>query len=69
MGKGIGPAEMSYDDKVREAFEAVCARDPEGAANPSDVVAEMQKRGTLSPLDTVIDIADIMRRLLGPPAR
>lgn len=56
----------NYDDKVREAFEAVCDRDPEGAASPSDVVAEMQKLGTLSPLDTVIDIADIMRRLFGP---
>jgi hypothetical protein len=56
----------SYDDKVREAFEAVCDRDPESAASPSDVVAEMQRRETLSPLDTVIDIADIMRRLFGP---
>lgn len=62
-------ADRSYDEKVLEAFQAVCARDPDGAASPSDVVKEMQTRGTLSPLDTVIDIADIMRRLLGRPTK
>lgn len=58
-------ANKSYDNKVLEAFKAVCDRDAEGAASPSDVVKEMQARDTLSPLDTVIDIADIMKRLLG----
>lgn len=62
-------ASKSYDQKVLEAFEAVCDRDLEGAASPADVVKEMQARGTLSPMDTVIDIADIMRRLLGEPSR
>lgn len=61
--------DKSYDDKVREAFEAVCDRDLEGAASPSDVVDEMRKLGTLSPLDTVIDVADVMRRLFGVPDR
>lgn len=60
-------ANKSYDNKVLEAFKAACDRDPEGAASPADVVEEMQKRGTLSPMDTVIDIADIMKRLLGKP--
>lgn len=60
-------ADKSYDDKVLEAFKAVCDRDSEGAASPSDVVKEMQARGTLSSMDTVIDVADIMRRLLGAP--
>lgn len=59
----------NYDQKVMEAFGAVCDRDPEGAASPADVVKEMQARGTLSPLDTVIDIADIMKRLLGEPSK
>lgn len=59
---------MSYDQKVLEAFKAVCDRDPEGSASPADVVKEMQARGTLSSMDTVIDIADIMRRLLGKPS-
>jgi hypothetical protein len=59
----------TYDQKVLEAFEAVCDRDLEGAASPADVVKEMQARNTLSPMDTVIDIADIMRRLLGEPSR
>ncbi len=61
-------SEKSYDDKVLEAFRAVCGRDPEGSASPVDVVKEMQKHGTLSPMDTVIDIADIMKRLLGAPS-
>ena len=59
--------DKSYDDKVLEAFRAVCDRDPEGAASPADVVKEMQARDTLSPLDTDIDIADIIMRLLGEP--
>ena len=59
----------TYDDEVLEAFDAVCDRDLEGAASPSDVVKEMQTRGTLSPLDTVIDIADIMKRLLSKPGK
>ena len=62
-------SDRSYDQKVLEAFEAVCDRDLEGAASPADVVKEMQARGTLSPADTVIDIADIMRRLLGEPSK
>lgn len=61
--------DRSYDQKVLDAFEAVCDRDLESAASPADVVKEMQKRGTLSPADTVIDIADIMKRLLGEPGR
>ncbi len=61
-------ANKSYDDKVLEAFKAACDRDPEGAASPDDVVKEMRARGTLSSMDTVIDIADIMRRLLGKPS-
>ncbi len=62
-------ADKSYDQKVMEAFDAACARDSEGSASPADVVKEMQVRGTLSPLDTVIDIADIMKRLLGAPGK
>ncbi len=59
--------DKSYDQKVLEAFEAVCDRDLEHSASPADVVKEMQARDTLSPMDTVIDIADIMKRLLGKP--
>lgn len=62
-------ADKSYDQKVLEAFEAVCDRDPENSASPADVIKEMQTRGTLSPTDTVIDIADIMKRLLGEPGK
>lgn len=61
--------DKSYDNKVLEAFNAVCDRDLERSASPADVVKEMQARNTLSPLDTVIDIADIMKRLLGEPSK
>ena len=64
--------ERSYDDKVLEAFEAVCERhkaEPEGerGASPMEVLEEMQRRKTLSAMDTVLDIADIMKRLLKGP--
>lgn len=56
----------SYDDRVREAFEAVCARDPEGVSQPvRRRHGDAEARHAVA-LDTVIDIADIMRRLFGP---
>jgi hypothetical protein len=53
---------MTYDDKIIECFRAVCVRTGEGAS-PDEVTQEMHDRKWLSPLDTVIDIADIMKRL------
>jgi len=54
----------TYDDKVLEAFEAVCKRNKGKGASAAEVTEEMRARKTLSKLDTVIDIADIMKRLL-----
>jgi hypothetical protein len=61
-------ADRSYDDRVLQAFRTACDRNPEGTASPADVVKEMRTHGAMLARDTVIDIADIMRRLLGEPA-
>lgn len=58
---------MSYEEKVKFCFHAVCKRQPELGANAEEVAQEMRERGWLSPLDTVIDIADILREWLGRP--
>lgn len=62
----LATAEPSYDKKVSICFRDLCVknRDANGAS-ASEVAREMMRRGWLSPLDTVIDIADIMAELAG----
>lgn len=57
-------AMMTYDDKVLEAFKAASDRNKGKGASAHEVTQEMLRRGTLAELDTVIDIADILKRLL-----
>jgi hypothetical protein len=52
----------SYDEKVIACFNHLAEKTGEGAS-PAEVTEEMANRGWLSPLDTVIDIKDIMQRL------
>jgi hypothetical protein len=52
----------TYDEKVITCFEYLSKKNSEGAS-PAEVTEEMANRGWLSPLDTVIDIKDIMQRL------
>lgn len=53
---------MTYEDKIKVVFAEICEKQTDGAS-ASDVTFGMAKRGWLSPLDTVIDIADIMRQM------
>lgn len=59
-GKCVPPE--TYDDRVCAVFRIVCAEQGAGAS-PAEVAAELKKRGWLSELDSVIDVADIMREL------
>lgn len=52
-----------YQKKVLAAFKAVSKRNNEEGASAAEVCEEMSKNKTLSPLDTTIDIADIMGEL------
>ncbi len=56
MGKN-----MRYEDKIRTVFKELAEKND--GASPAEVTDEMANRGWLSPLDTVIDIADQMREL------
>lgn len=55
-----GKTMTSYERKIMDAFEAVNKANGGKGASADEVTQEMQKRGTLSELDTVIDIADLM---------
>jgi hypothetical protein len=52
---------QGYADKIRKAFKDIC--EMQGDASPIDVTNLLRERGQLSSVDTVIDIADIMREL------
>ena len=52
----------TYDDKIVFCYQHLCSKQSDGAS-PGEVATEMKKRGWLSSMDTVIDIADIMKRL------
>lgn len=52
----------AYVDKIRVCFAHLCEKNGDGAS-PAEVTEEMSRRGWLSPLDTVIDIKDIMQDL------
>ena len=52
----------TYNDKIRVCFKHLCEKNPKGAS-PAEVTTEMVRREWLSPMDTVLDIADLMRDL------
>jgi len=45
------------------AFEAVSKENGDQGASATEVTEYMRKHGTISPMDTVIDIADIMQTM------
>lgn len=56
------PGKLSlYDARIVQVFKDLCAKN--GGASPAEVTHEMHSRGYLSDMDTVIDIADLMRGL------
>lgn len=52
-----------YEKKVLEAWRAINRDNGGKGASAAEVTAQMAKAGTLSALDTVIDIADIMETM------
>lgn len=52
----------TYDEKIIACYQHLCSKQADGAS-PDEVTKEMHERGWLSPMDTVIDIEKIMRRL------
>jgi hypothetical protein len=50
-----------YEKHIVKAFEDLCKEN--GGASPHEVTQEMAKRGQLASLDTVIDVADLMKEL------
>lgn len=53
----------SYERKIMDAFEAVNKANGNKGASAAEVTEFMRNRGTLSELDTVIDIADCMKAM------
>lgn len=53
----------SYERKIMDAFEAVSKKNGGKGASASEVTEHMINSGTLSELDTVIDIADQMKAM------
>jgi hypothetical protein len=51
----------SYERKIMDAFEAVSKTNGGKGASATEVTEYMREHGTISELDTVIDIADIMK--------
>lgn len=52
---------LSYGQKISMVFRDLAVEN--GGASPAEVTDEMHRRGWLSKLDTVIDIADQMKDL------
>lgn len=52
----------SYEQNIVTAFKDLCKKNGDGAS-PHEVTQELADRGQLSPMDTVIDIADQMKSL------
>jgi hypothetical protein len=53
----------SYERKIMDAFEAISKANGGQGASAHEVTQYMTEHGTLSELDTVIDIADIMKTM------
>jgi hypothetical protein len=57
-----------YERYIVEAFKALCEENKKKGiegASPDEVTKRMARRGELAALDTVLDIADIMKDLRG----
>ena len=52
-----------YERKVMDAFEAVSKKNNGKGASAAEITEYMKNRGTLSELDSVIDIADVMKAM------
>ncbi len=56
---------MKYEDKVLVCFGEACEenekKDGKHSASAADTTRKMKEKGWLAPLDTVIDIADILK--------
>lgn len=50
-----------YEQRIVSTFKELCNKN--GGASPAEVTELMSKRGQLSTLDTVIDIANLMKEL------
>ncbi len=53
----------SYERKIMDAFEAISKANGGKGASAAEVTEYMTKNGTISELDTVIDIADCMQEM------
>jgi hypothetical protein len=64
VSTATGFVNLTYNEKVREAHAIACRKNGEGVgASAAETTQVMRDRGWLSELDTVIDIADILRDL------
>ncbi len=52
-----------YERKIMDAFEAVSKANGGQGASATEVTEHMRNSGTISELDTVIDIADRMQAM------
>lgn len=53
----------SYERKIMDAFEAISKENGGKGASAHEVTEYMTKHGTISELDSVIDIADLMKSM------
>lgn len=53
----------SYERKIMDAFEAVSKKNGGKGASAHEVAEHMANSGTISELDSVIDIADCMKAM------
>lgn len=53
----------SYERKIMDAFQAVSKKNNGKGASADEVTAHMTNSGTISELDSVIDIADQMKAM------
>ena len=53
----------SYERKIKDAFDEVNKANGGKGASATEVTEVMRKNGTISEMDTVIDIADLMQEM------
>lgn len=66
LARKKGKDKRTYNDKIRDAWRAVSERNGGQGASASEVTEEMFRKGELAALDTVIDIADLMKGIRVP---
>jgi hypothetical protein len=60
--RGVMDEPTDYEKKIIQVFKEACEQN-KGGVSPADVTKIMSERGELAMLDTVIDVAGIMRDL------